>query len=264
MNLANDPVLALFVESIGSGSPIVLIHGGASSHNYWQKLAPLLSHSHQVIMPDLLGMGQSPKPDSIEYSLQDHVSAIEQALDSLGIVGSYRLLGHSLGAIVAVGLAKKQPERVERLVLSAPIFYTSRSSAKHFFGKAVAVPNWLMFGPIAWTSCQIFCRTKIIPRLVARVMFRALPKAATDSAPEHTWASFSRTRDNLILNQTSLTDLASLRMPVQVAIGVEDPSMEPAAAAQIAAMPNIDLRRLPSGHNLPYSQTQFIADLIMA
>jgi cis-3-alkyl-4-acyloxetan-2-one decarboxylase len=262
MTQTNKVTLDLFVKIIGSGPPVLLIHGGASSHNYWQKFAPLLSGSHTVIMPDLLGMGLSPKPKDSQYLLDDFVETIEQALVRRGISGTYSILAHSTGAIVGVALAKKHPNQINKLVLSSPVFYTSPKEAKKLFGKAVAVPNILLFGPLAWVCCQVFCRTKVVPRMIARLAFRSLPRAATDDVASHTWRSYVGMRDNLIINQHALADLASLSGRVDVAFGRLDPAIQPAAVDKITQMPNVELHMLEAGHNLPFSKPESLLNLL--
>ncbi len=252
----------LFVETLGKGEPIVLIHGGASSHRYWQTLAPILARNYRVIMPDLLGMGDSPKPSDSDYALSDYVFTLEKALTRAGVTGNYSVLAHSVGAIVGVALAKKSGSRVKRLVLSAPVFYTSSKSAKRLFGKAVAVPNWVLFGPSAWFVCTVFCRTKVIPRLIARMTFSHLPASATNDVTSHTWKSYVGMRDQLIVNQHALADLAELKNNVEVVVGINDPSMEPASIAQMDKMANIKLHRANAGHNLPFSQTDLLIELL--
>ncbi len=252
----------LFVKTLGSGPPVVLVHGGASSHRYWHKLAPVLAQSHQVIMPDLLGMGDSPKPPDCDYTLEDFVGTVEEALERNGIGGKYTLLAHSVGAIVGVAMAKRHPENIVNLVLSSPVFYTSPAQAKRLFGKAVSVPNFLLFGPTAWLSCQVFCRTKVVPRAIARLTFRNLPPKATNDVTAHTWKSYVGMRDNIIINQYALADLASLKGKVEVVVGTQDSSMEPAAINLIKTMPHVKLHQVPSGHNLPFSQTDLLIKLL--
>ena len=99
----------------GQGPPVILIHGFSGS--MWQfeyQQAPLAA-SLRVITPDLLGSGLSDKPE-LAYTPTQQVELFRGFMDALGIQRA-SLVGHSMGAGVAIGMALTYPERVDRLVL---------------------------------------------------------------------------------------------------------------------------------------------------
>ncbi|MDH0301679.1 MULTISPECIES: alpha/beta fold hydrolase [unclassified Pseudomonas] len=114
--------LQLHYHDIGSGEPVVFIHGsgpGASGHSNFKRNYPaFVSAGHRVIVPDLPGYGASDKPDSA-YTLDFFVDALLGLLDALGIQRC-ALVGNSLGGAIAIAIALRQPTRVTRLVLMAP------------------------------------------------------------------------------------------------------------------------------------------------
>lgn len=77
---------------------------------------PGLSNRRRVIV-DLLGGGFSDRPDDFSYGLEDHATTLALLLDDLGLEGC-GVVGHSLGGAVAIGLAAKRPQLVERLILA--------------------------------------------------------------------------------------------------------------------------------------------------
>src|SRR5438093_8112957 len=86
---------ALYCAIHGSGTPLLLVHGLGVSGAVFQPLIPALASSHQVIVPDLRGHGQSrrlPGPDSAERLVTD----IENLLDLLGISSCF-MLGYGSG-----------------------------------------------------------------------------------------------------------------------------------------------------------------------
>jgi pimeloyl-ACP methyl ester carboxylesterase len=95
----------------GWGPLLVLIHGSTSNSASWDRVLPAL--------PDLLGHGRSDKPARGDYSVGAHANTIRDLMDALGYQRA-TLVGHSLGAGVALQLAYQYPERVDRLVLVAP------------------------------------------------------------------------------------------------------------------------------------------------
>ena len=102
-------------RTIGSGPPVVLIHGMINSSRHWRAVALALAERHTVIAPDLIGHGDSSTPRG-DYSLGAHATSIRDLLSVLG-VESATIVGHSLGGGVAMQFINQFPHRVERLVL---------------------------------------------------------------------------------------------------------------------------------------------------
>lgn len=98
-----------------TASPIVLIHCFTCAINWWDGMMPLLDRTHRVIVVDLRGHGGSEKPTS-GYSIPDQADFVAQALARLGVRDA-EVVGHSLGGGVAVGLAERSPQLVDRVVI---------------------------------------------------------------------------------------------------------------------------------------------------
>jgi pimeloyl-ACP methyl ester carboxylesterase len=95
--------------------PIVLIHCFSCAIDWWDEMRPLLEADRRVIAVDLLGHGGSEKPGS-GYTPQNQAKLVAQAMEELGVSGA-EVVGHSLGGSVAVALAERSPELVERVVI---------------------------------------------------------------------------------------------------------------------------------------------------
>jgi len=100
---------------MGSGPPILLIHGITSSSRTWKAVMPRLAAEYTVIAPDLLGHGRSSKPKG-DYSLGAYASGIRDLLVALDLPKA-NVVGHSLGGGIAMQFAYQFPDRVSRLVL---------------------------------------------------------------------------------------------------------------------------------------------------
>jgi pimeloyl-ACP methyl ester carboxylesterase len=100
---------------MGSGPPVVLIHGMVNSSRHWRGVAERLAERHTVIAPDLIGHGDSATPRG-DYSLGAHATVIRDLLSALGVERA-TIVGHSLGGGVAMVFFWQFPERVERLAL---------------------------------------------------------------------------------------------------------------------------------------------------
>lgn len=114
------------VAETGEGPVLVMLHGGgpgASGVSIYHQNLPALAERFRVVLPDQPGFGGSYRPteaDLDERSItQITVDALFQALDALGI-GTFHLLGNSLGGAAAIAMAQSRPERVAGLVLMAP------------------------------------------------------------------------------------------------------------------------------------------------
>ncbi|MEA2147849.1 MAG: hypothetical protein QOG59_3436 [Solirubrobacteraceae bacterium] len=102
-------------RTMGSGPPVVLIHGMVNSSRHWRGVAERLADRYTVIAPDLVGHGDSATPRG-DYSLGAHATVIRDLLSVLGIERA-TFVGHSFGGGVAMVFFWQFPERVERLAL---------------------------------------------------------------------------------------------------------------------------------------------------
>jgi len=105
----------------GQGAPLVLIHGlGGRIYNFRYNI-PVLSEHLRVVALDLKGFGYSERPAAGDYSLTAQARLVGELMDRLGIARA-AILGHSMGAAIALRLAATCPEKVDRLILvgSAP------------------------------------------------------------------------------------------------------------------------------------------------
>ncbi len=102
----------------GNGQGLVLVHGtGQTAANTWADILPHFTENWQVICPNFSGSGQTPL---CEEKLNLDLLA-EQVLTAASHAGlkSFNLVGHSLGACVAMQIAAKYPEKVNKLALLA-------------------------------------------------------------------------------------------------------------------------------------------------
>jgi pimeloyl-ACP methyl ester carboxylesterase len=98
----------------GTGPPLVLLHGFASSIYTWSETLPALAAQHDVIALDFPGFGGTETRPTL--TADDLARVVPAVTDGLGL-GAYDLVGHSLGGAVAAVTAAAHPQRVRRLVL---------------------------------------------------------------------------------------------------------------------------------------------------
>ncbi|MFP5211782.1 MAG: alpha/beta fold hydrolase [Acidobacteriota bacterium] len=99
----------------GQGRNVLCVHGLTANCRCWDTIAGALSPEHRVSAMDLRGRGLSGRPRS-GYSIERHCRDIDGVMKGLGME-QVTLVGHSLGAIIALAFAARFPQRVERLVL---------------------------------------------------------------------------------------------------------------------------------------------------
>lgn len=153
-------VVKLAVEVLGSGPPLVVLHGLFGSGANWRSIARRLAGHRRVYLPDLRNHGASPWAETMSYlQMADDVRQLILQLDC----GHVELLGHSMGGKVAMAVALLYPELVRRLVVVdiAPVTYADRFTA---FAQALQTREVLAAGT----------RAEVQRRLVARLPDPAL------------------------------------------------------------------------------------------
>lgn len=108
-------------EVLGRGQPLIFIHGWVGSWRYWWPSMQALSAHYRAFAFDLWGFGDSSKsPDT--YSLDAYVNMVDQFIEKLGVARPVILVGHGLGAIVALIYTAKYPDNVAKVAtISLPI-----------------------------------------------------------------------------------------------------------------------------------------------
>lgn len=102
---------------LGSGPPVLLLHGGGEWLYSWHEVAPELAAGHTVIAVDLPGHGYTTVTDpAFRYDLPAMTAALRDLLDALGL-NRVAVVGHSWGGGIALALAQRYPDRVSRLAL---------------------------------------------------------------------------------------------------------------------------------------------------
>jgi 2-hydroxy-6-oxonona-2,4-dienedioate hydrolase len=98
--------------------PVVLIHGYGVSSRYMVPIARRLAAERTVYAPDLPGHGRSEDPGRT-LTVPELASILYEWMDAAGL-GRVALLGNSMGCQIAVELAVRHPERIDRLILAGP------------------------------------------------------------------------------------------------------------------------------------------------
>jgi pimeloyl-ACP methyl ester carboxylesterase len=117
-------------ERAGSGAPILFLHNGGTCRHIWKQQMGCFAATHSVYAMDLLGYGDSAKPQ-VEYALPLYVDLLEEFIRQLGL-DRVTLVGNCMGSAMALAFARRCPHRVHALVLINTL--TERTVSAGSFG----------------------------------------------------------------------------------------------------------------------------------
>lgn len=235
------PLLAV-TGDVGTGPVVVLIHGIASSSVTFENLVPLIADTHRVISIDLLGFGQSPAPDAARYTIEEHVDSLARTLDTLKLRDPFVLVGHSMGSLIATRYAVKQSRKLEKLVLVSPPVYVTPSAVGD---------------PLDRTALGLYLRAyeflrtnKDFTIAAAAGLARLAPIRGVLDVSETNWRAFVLSLENLIEKQTTISDLAAVKAPVEVVYGALDPFLVPAGMRIVEQLRGVTVHRVEAADHL--------------
>ena len=242
----------------GDGPAVVLLHGFPASSFLWREFVPLLAGRSRVIVPDLLGSGDSTVSEGVSLDLRTQADAVAALLADLG-VDRFAVVGHGVGGGVAQLLA------LDDLGADAMVLLD-----------AVAFDAWPW--PLLDAARQADVMSDADMEMSIRSSIEAglpqgsrLPDAVLDGyvRPWRTddgGARFARVLAGL--DGTGLAEreqeLADIAFPVLILWGEDDPFLPPAVAERLnEAMPSSTLGLLPGcGHFLPEEAPATIGPMI--
>ncbi|PHF05199.1 2-succinyl-6-hydroxy-2,4-cyclohexadiene-1-carboxylate synthase [Bacillus wiedmannii] len=104
-------------EVVGSGEPLLLLHGFTGSMETWRSFVPSWSEQFQVILVDIVGHGKTESPEDVtHYDIRNVALQMKELLDYLHIERAH-ILGYSMGGRLAITMACLYPEYVHSLLL---------------------------------------------------------------------------------------------------------------------------------------------------
>ena len=152
----------------GSGDPILFLHGNPTSSYLWRNIIPYLTQQGRCIAPDLIGMGQSDKPD-INYGFLETYQYVEGFMAELGLK-NITLVLHDWGSGLGFHYANLHRDNIKAIAFmeamyDAPTMYDMPASVKMAL-KMVRNP---FFGKLMVQRANIFIK-KMLPDMILRKM----------------------------------------------------------------------------------------------
>lgn len=197
----------------GAGVPVVLLHGIGQTGETWQRVVDGLSQVPcRLVAFDLLGFGASPKPDWPQYNIDDHARAVIASLEKLS-GGPAVLVGHSMGCLVAVRVARLRPDLVKHLVLYEMPLYDGLPEKRRYR---------LRLNLYARFYRSILRYQPTFDAETARLTERLARRIAGFEVTPDTWQPFVKSLEHTIMQQTAADDIKRLTMPMDVIYGTYD------------------------------------------
>lgn len=240
---ANVNGIELFYECVGSGSPLLLIHGLGSSGDDWAFQRDVFACSHRVLLVDLRGSGRSSKPAG-PYAIAQFAADLLALLDLLEIA-RVDVLGFSLGGSVALEMALAQPRRVQRLVLcNALADYRTNTWRKWLeaYGQLTLVRTLGVRGTARLIARRMFPRAEQIPmrRRVVEVV---------GANPKRAYVATIRA----LIGWSALERLAEVNCPTLIIAAEHDYTPPPQRHAEARHFPRAEVAVIAgSRHGTPF------------
>jgi pimeloyl-ACP methyl ester carboxylesterase len=175
----------LVYHESGRGDPLVFIHGvytGASSFE-WSRVYPHFTDRFQVLAPDLLGFGESARPNR-PFGPSEHTEILAEFLRAKAGQARSVIVASGLGAAFATLLAVRHPELVHRLVLVMPV----GTAGRHYRRILLDYSRWLAALPLARQSYYFrFLATKARIRLWLATACFVDPEKIDDEVVDVLW-----------------------------------------------------------------------------
>jgi 2-hydroxymuconate-semialdehyde hydrolase len=234
------------VHDLGSGAPVLLIHGsgpGVSAWANWRLLMPELAKRRRVIAPDMVGFGYTDRPAQPRYDMDTWVAQAVGLLDAMEIECA-DLVGNSFGGALSLALTIRHPKRVRRLVLmgSVGVKFPITPGLDAVWGYQPSLENMR-----ALLDVFAFNR-KLVTDDLARLRFEASIRpgfqesyAAMFPAPRQRWIDAMASRDD---------DIRAIAQQALIVHGREDQVIPLANSLTLASLiPNAQLHVYPQcGH----------------
>lgn len=238
---------------VGEGKNIILIHGIATSSKTWQPLVKLLDKKKcRIIAYDLLGFGESPRPEDKTYDVNDHAESLLASIDRKVKRQKFIIVGHSMGCLIASHIATKYPSMVEHVILyEPPLFADSPEFRSHARRKRL---YFALFEELLKRPNAVFRYSKAIAKIAES---RAL------SVNKSSWFTFERSLKNTIMKQQAYTELKHIPVPTDIIYGKYDFLVtRKQVTDMLQSNPNITFHLVKEMHDITNRASRYIIKIM--
>jgi cis-3-alkyl-4-acyloxetan-2-one decarboxylase len=221
---------------------VLFIHGIGNTGAAWDEVIERLPNDIRVVSIDLLGFGDSPSPKWALYSAKSQARSVLATYVKLRIMTPVIVVGHSLGSLVAIEMAKRYPLLIKSMILCSPPLYQLSDAGR---------------------------KLKIKPEIILRKLYQSAQKRPDDflkisavamkyelmnksfNVTANNVDSYMATLESMIINQTSLDDAMQLKVPTTIIRGTLDPFVVKSNLKSLTkSNKNIHLKSIIAGHEV--------------
>lgn len=227
-------------ETFGRGQPVLFLHGWLGSWRYWFPTMEVVSADFRTYSFDFWGFGDSRRKHTPE-SIQSYSDQVIRFLDALAI-DRVRLVGHSMGGMVALKTAINHPERIIRVAtVGAPIVGDSLSWLLKLTDRPFLAGG---FAGLPWLRRYLF-----------RLFLGETPDQEVDEVVDDSVKSSAHTLRRAVSSmlRTDLRpELPRLRVPALVIHGGRDDIVSPNQIELFAHIPSVEVVLMSSSRHFPF------------
>lgn len=222
---------------------LLMIHGIGNNGHAWDDVIKQLPDDIRIITIDLLGFGRSPRPKWIEYNAVQQARSVMRTYLELAVPEQVIIVGHSLGSLIGIEIAKRYPLLVRSMVLCSPPLYRPEDpETKAFLPK----PDKVLRG--------IYRTVQKRPEDFLRVATIAMKYKLVNkvfSVTDENIDTYMASLETAIVNQTSINDAQRIKVPTILINGKLDPVVIGDNLRQLAAQhDNITYKGVMAGHEI--------------
>jgi pimeloyl-ACP methyl ester carboxylesterase len=248
----------------GAGEPVVLLHGFPTSSHLWSQLAPLLPSGHRVVVLDLLGFGRSDPAEDQDMGVGAHAKRVLELLDVLGIEQAM-IVGHDMGAAIALDMGIRARTRVSRLCLVNPMM----ASASSGIAADTAVRLASLLGHASPSIIASLLRSRlrrgyVSPERGSHSIDQYLRPFSTSVGQRSLISHLAAQRDPLPSEHAP--DPGQISVPTAIICGAHDPFRASSMAERLQQqIPGATMEVIPGArHFVPEEDAQVVARVITA
>lgn len=249
----------------GEGEAFLLLHGIPGSAYAWESVGMRLAVQYKVIIPDLLGFGESDAPAG-DYYMEAQAYALKQLLDRAGITTLF-VGGHDFGGPVALTLMRTFPELTIRgLVLTDTNTFTDTYVPPPLRVASIPVLNTLFFKAVAGNRIGMRLMYLVATKQKSESRWSMFRRHLTSSGIDFTRRIFQRSLADLKTNYQSIeTMLPEIRIPTLILWGDSDPFFSTLVGERMhRSIPGSTLKIYEqTGHFVPEERASKVANDIM-
>jgi pimeloyl-ACP methyl ester carboxylesterase len=256
-------------RELGSGPPVVLVHGWPTSSHLWRNVMPALAEHNRVLALDLPGFGASGKPADARYDFDFFEAVLDGFLAALDIDGAnpVGVAGHDIGGPIVVHWMLSRPGRVSRLAVLNTLLYPEVSEAVVEFVVELSTPGPRELRTSDEGLTELMRLGVTDPSLITDELMADVLAPFDTAEARQTLA-----RAGIGLSLSGLEEIAAgiggINVPVRAVYGEDDqllPDVAETMTRLAADVPHAEVTAIPRcGHFLQEEAPERVADLLAA